>query len=211
MKWRITLWALLCGGISLSAQAVEPIAEKFTTMPDSLILTLEGNRRLDLIDLFRAGQTATATNRLGGNSSLTQLQDSLLSLDLSTQSRLSMRLLPYRGGETLLALVNTVCAPACDSRIRFFTPNWEELPASKQIRHIGLDEFLQFPDSLPRAEQEELKQQVNIRLLEYTFTPTGQLQVAPSWEEYLDKEAYERIQPYLRDNLILHWDGAQFK
>ncbi len=212
MKWRTTFWVLLlCGGISLSAQAIEPIAESFTKMPDSLILTLEENRRLDLVDLFRAGQMATAPNRLGGVSTLTQLQDSTLSLNLSAQSRLSMRLLPYREKESLLAFVNTACAPACDSRIRFFTSDWKELPASKHIRHITLDEFLQFPDSLPIFEQKELRQQVNIRLLEYTFTVTGDLQVSPSWEEYLDEETFKSIQPYLCDSITLRWDGERFK
>ncbi len=210
MNLRNTLLALCGGGILLSASATEPIAERFIALPDSLIPTLETNRRMDLIDLFHAKQTANATNRLGGTSTLTLLQDSLLSLDLSAQSRLEMRLLPYQKGETILALIHTVCAPACDSRIDFYTTHWEERPVSKHIRHIDLDEFLQFPDTLPLAQQKELRQLVGIRLLEYTFTPEGNLQVSPSWQKYLDEESFKLIQPYLRDHIILRWNGKKF-
>ncbi len=211
MKQRETLLALLCGGIFLSASAVEPIANRLTSMPDSLIPTLEENRRLDLIDLFHAGQVATAPNLLNGTSTLTSLQDSLLTLDLSQQSQLEMRLLPYRKGETLLAVIHTVCAPACDSRISFYNSDWEELPAEKHIRPIELKEFFQFPDTLPLPEQVELLLLANIRLIQYNFTPTGFLQATPSWEEYLDADTFKRIQPFLRNSLILRWNGKKFE
>ncbi len=211
MKLRDTLLALFCGGICLSASAVEPIVESFTSMPSTLIPTVEKNRRLDLIDLFRANQTATVANLLGGSSTLTCLQDSLLTLDLSSQSRVSIRLLTDNKGEALHILVRTACAPACDSHVEFYTADWKELPAEKYIRAIDLTEFLQFPDTLSPAEQEELRQLVNIRLLEYSFTPVGYLQITPSWEEYLDTERFKRIAPYLRDSVILRWNGKRFE
>lgn len=79
------------------------------------------------------------------------------------------------GNDTIIALVNTVYAPAGDSRIRFFDTAWKELPASERIRQIRREEFFQFPDSLTKAEKEDLLRPVDIFLVEYNFATDGSL------------------------------------
>ena len=54
MKLR-RLFFLSAVATALMSQAVEPAAQLFAAMPDSLIPSLEVNRRKDLIDLFHAG------------------------------------------------------------------------------------------------------------------------------------------------------------
>ena len=115
------------------------------------------------------------------------------------------------GNDTIIALVNTVYAPAGDSRIRFFDTAWKELPASERIRRIRREEFFQFPDSLTKAEKEDLLRPVDIFLVEYNFATDGSLCAWQSWANYLDKESFDRIEPYLQDSIVLHWNGKRFK
>ena len=65
-------------------------------MPDSLVPSIEINRRKDLIDLMHAGQKAEIVTKLGGKAKMTLLQDSLLSIDLSKRSKMEIRYMPRR-------------------------------------------------------------------------------------------------------------------
>ena len=77
-----------------------------------------------MIDLMHAGQKAEIVTKLGGKAEMTLLQDSLLSIDLSKRSKMEIRWYDTTGNDTIIALVNTVYAPAGDSRIRFFDTIW---------------------------------------------------------------------------------------
>ena len=123
MKLRnlLSIFFLASAGLS---QAAEPVAQLFVAMPDSLVPSIEVNRRKDLIDLFHAGQKAQVDNKLGGTTSMTLLQDNGLTIDLSQQSQMALHLYTTPGNDTLIALVNTVYGPAADSRIRFFDSSW---------------------------------------------------------------------------------------
>lgn len=196
---------------ALVSQAAEPAAQLFVSMPDSLVPSIEVNRRKDLIDLFHAGQKAQVTTRLGGTAQMTELQENHLVLSLSEQSQMALHLYTTHDNDTLVALVNTVYAPAGDSRIRFFNSAWRELPASKYIELPTRDDFFLFPDSLSKVQREELMQATEICLIEYTFEPDGSICARQSWEKYLDRETYNRLKPYLRESITLRWNERQFE
>lgn len=88
---------------------------------------------------------------------------------------------------------------------------WKELPASERIRQIRREEFFQFPDSLTKAQKEDLLRPVDIFLVEYNFVTDGSLCARQSWANYLDKKSFDRIEPYLQDSIVLHWNGKRFK
>ncbi len=209
MKLRnlLSIFFLTSAGLS---QAVEPAAQLFVSMPDSLVPSIEVNRRKDLIDLFHAGQEARVDNKLGGSTTMTLLQDNSLTIDLSQQSQMALHLYPTQHGDTLIALVNTVCGPAADSRIRFFDSSWQELPTAKHIRPLSTSDFFIFPDSLTQTRKNEILQATGIYLVEYTFEPDGAICVRPSWGKYLDPESFNKIKPYLRQSITLHWNGNKF-
>lgn len=210
MKLR-RLFFLSAVATALMSQAVEPAAQLFAAMPDSLVPSLEVNRRKDLIDLFHAGQSAQVTTKLGGKAQMTELQEQSLVIALSEQSQMALHLYTTHDNDTLVALVNTVYAPAGDSRIRFFNNAWRELPASKYIELPTHDDFFLFPDSLSKAQREELMQATEICLIEYTFESDGSICASQSWEKYLDRETYNRLKPYLRESITLRWNGKNFK
>ena len=157
MKAKFLLFILALTTI-LSLAAVEPVAKLLVSMPDSLIPSIEVNRRKDLIDLFHAGQHAQAATKLDGTATLTEMKDNMLSITLSPKSKMEMRIYPTHNNDSIITLINTVYAPAGNSRIRVFDPSWNELPVSKYIRPIPTAEFFTIPDTLAETQKKELLQ-----------------------------------------------------
>ena len=125
MRTIIYLFFSLFIAVSVEAQRVSSF---FIIMPDELLPQIETNRRKDMIDLFQHSQKGGITNSLGGTSDVTALSDNYISVGLSSSSTMQIKLLPLKGKEeTVIAVVNTVCAPACDSRIDFYDTNWKPL------------------------------------------------------------------------------------
>ena len=197
--------------VATTAYGRRTIDTYFISAPTQLLPQLDANNRKDLIDLFHAGQKAQVTTRLGGTAQMTELQENHLVLSLSEQSQMLLQSYTTGSGDTLVALVNTVYAPAGDSRIRFFDSAWRELPASKYIEQPTRDDFFLFPDSLSKEECKELMRPVDICLVEYTFESDGSICARQSWEKYLDRETYNRLKPYLRESITLRWNERQFE
>lgn len=93
----------------------------------------------------------------------------------------------------------------------FSTLHGRNSPLRNALRQIRREEFFQFPDSLTKAKKEDLLRPVNIFLVEYNFATDGSLCARQSWANYLDKESFDRIEPYLQDSIVLHWNGKRFK
>lgn len=77
------------------------IAALFTAAPLTVMPLLDRSARLDLIDLYEAGMEAAVTNRYDGTSRMTEMTDSLLTLELTPVSSLVMRLTPDSIIETI--------------------------------------------------------------------------------------------------------------
>ncbi len=208
MKAKFLLFILALTTI-LSLAAVEPVAKLLVSMPDSLIPSIEVNRRKDLIDLFHAGQHAQAATKLDGTATLTEMKDNMLSITLSPKSKMEMRIYPTHNNDSIITLINTVYAPAGNSRIRFFDTAWNELPVSKYIRPIPTAEFFTIPDTLAESQKKELLQIAEVYLVEFSFEADGSLRARPSWEKYLDPKSFEKIKPYLREAITLRWNGKK--
>ena len=206
MKAKFLLLILALTNI-LSLAAVEPVAKLLVSLPDSLIPSIEVNRRKDLIDLFHAGQHAQAATKLDGTATLTEMKDNKLSITLSPKSKMEMRIYPTNHNDSIITLINTVYAPAGNSRIRFFDTAWNELPVSKYIRPIPTAEFFTIPDTLAESQKKELLQIAEVYLVEFSFEADGSLRARPSWEKYLDPKSFEKIKPYLRAAITLRWNG----
>lgn len=103
--------------------------EVFAETPDSIFPFLTRNNRLDCIDFIENNMPARVKNRFESNSELKVLTDDYMLIRLSSRSQVEMKLVPRAAqGDTILCFVHTVEAGAADSHVRFFTPEWKELP-----------------------------------------------------------------------------------
>ena len=103
-----------------------------------------------------------------------------------------MKLLPTNDSTKVICVVATVCAPACDSHVKFYTTDWKELVASSYLPVLPvLDDFIaEAADTVDIYEYEDARRQADMLLMKadlsakdatlaFTFTTT----------DYMGKEA----------------------
>ena len=147
------LFAFCVNGI-VSAQSMRTL---FVEMPDSLMPLLTKNNREDCVDFIDAGMQARVTNRLDSKSELLKFTPDYLYLKTSSSGYMQMKMLPAEG-DTILCVVNTVCAEACDSRIAFYTRDWQPLDGSRYFKKPLISDFFLCVDSIASTNYEEKKE-----------------------------------------------------
>ncbi len=176
-------------------------------MPDSIIPTLTLNDRLDFIDYLGSNMKAEVTNRLGGKSEMTTIGETYTHIRMSGSSELSMKLLPFNG-DSIICMVRTYSANGSDSKISFYTKEWEKITDSKLINIPSTNDFLVFPDSVSSEERNMLTNKLEIPLIkailseasnEITFTLTSQ--------SYLNKDDRKAIEPYIKKSIVKKWNN----
>ena len=114
----------------------------FIGMPDSIMPTLTKSERMDFLDYMDSGMRARVRNMQGGESEMTLLQDNMLSVKTSGAGRLDMALFGKKGGGNIICIIKTVTARYDDSRLSFYTENWEPVPVNDLIELPEFDDYL---------------------------------------------------------------------
>lgn len=120
--------------VALSSQAQATMGEVFKTMPDSIFPVLTKTNRLDMIDFLEAKMKAKVDNRLDGESEMTALTDSSLTLRLSEALTVDMALVntaeAYDSCHQLVRMVYTYqlsSGKEHETVTRYFTLHWRQL------------------------------------------------------------------------------------
>lgn len=207
----VTLVLCFCATCGISAQKLAK--EVFIAMPDSLNLLLTSVNRADCIDFLESNMPAKVENRLGGTSEMTALTDDYIRMDMSSSSNWEMKLLP--AGDTLqvICTITTVCAPVCDSEIRFYTTDWKKLAIADYFpQKPVMNDFLNVP-----AKEEALYEfnkaivPADLFIYEAKLSPEDEeLTLTLTTPEYMEKEAAEKLTPFLDRPLKYHWSNNRF-
>ncbi len=195
----ITIMFLCVAAGDAAAQSMRDI---FINAPDSVFPLLTRINREDCVDFIDAGMRARVVNRLEGKSELNSLTENFMELQSSESSSMQLRLLPV-AGDTVIAVVRSVCAEACDSRISFYKKNWE--PATVSFVRPSIGDFFISPDS---ASQYMPK--CDIYLVKLSLSAADEALVAEyTMPAYMNEEDRALIAPCLRP-LVFRWQGGAF-
>ena len=193
---------------SLSAQLAKTC---FTNMPDSLSPLLTAVNRADFIDFLESKMKAEVTNRFGGKSEMTELTSDYIRVQVTPQSTWQMKLLSVNDSTRLICTVSTVCAPACDSSIRFYTTDWKPLTDHSFITLPVMSDFLITPDSASIYEFDEASRSADILLMKVDMNKENtELAVTLSTPDYMSKETAEKLKPFLRRPIVYQWKNGAF-
>lgn len=212
---------LFCVNSFLSAQSMRTL---FVQMPDSIMPFLTKNNREDCVDFIDANMLARVTNRLDTKSELLQFTSDYLHLKTSEAGSMQIKMLPF-DGDTILCVINTVCAEACDSRIAFYTRNWQPLDGSIYFKKPLIRDFFldvntpdsqqDFSDDLTSAKKaeslDELLDIADIYLVYLTFSDRGNILTAEyTMPHYMLQGDSLRVAPHLR-KLSYRWTSRGFE
>lgn len=198
-----TLVLLLLALAALPTPAVaQRVAAYFVILPNHLLPTLSVNSRKDMIDFARSGKFNYVKNELGGTSRLSELQENRVTVELSNASALQLQLLQTTDSTTLVAMINTLCAPACTSTLTLYDLNWYPQPIEQYIQQPTVEQFV--TDSLAATY-------VDVMLTSYRFVNDTTLEIIPQLENYLPAEIYDEVAPSLITTPLTYtWNGEKF-
>ncbi len=192
----------------LMSVAVDSMAQDmrslFIEMPDSLIPLLTRLNREDCIDFIDAGMRARVTNTFDEESELITYTKDYIHLKSSANSSMHIGLLPCMN-DTILCIINSVCAEACDSRISFYTKKWQRLDSKVYFREPTIEEFI-----IPSDSAADIADMCDIRLVKLSLNPTDHSITAEyTMPAYMSKEDSMRVAPNLRP-IIYEWNGNKY-
>jgi len=200
---------LIAGMLFHVASNAEDLRTLFINMPDSIMPTLTRSERMDFLDYMDSGMRARVRNKLGGESEMTLLQDNMLSVKTSQSGRLDMVLFPYGKGANLICIIRTVTARYDDSRLSFYTENWEPVPVKNLIELPRFEDYLT-KEALKSDSLDVLKKQSLLRLQSASAIGNG-LEFRYTSLDYIGEDA-DRFKSWFKtDPIIYVWTGKRFK
>ena len=208
MKKIITILLALVSVACVQAQDMKTL---FVSMPDSVVPLLTKVNREDCIDFLDSNMKAEVKNRFGKPSELKKLTADYLLLQTTPRSSVEMKLLPLNDSVKVVCVVNTICAPACDSEIRFYTAQWQELSKPDFVQLPSADAFYLPVDTLD-YKFPLLRKQADMELLKFELSPdNATLSVTYTTPDYLVKEDREKLVAYLRKSPVVYqWTDGKF-
>jgi hypothetical protein len=188
---------IIAGCMLISAEA-QTIKEIFITIPDVTLLPLSADHRMDLVDLYTEGLEAAVQNSFGDTVVLNHLTDNYLSIQ-SGNATTEIFLLTLVNESQIIGLIQTICAPVCDSRLEFYTPKWKTLDT---------DLFISLEDKSWFTGTDAGFPVLDITLMEFHFDTKKQcLLQTYNTPGYANPEI---MQPLRTKTRIYQWNGIRF-
>lgn len=199
--------------VCVSGVWAQDMAAVFTAMPDSMAPQLENAWRKDLVDLFRTGKEARLKNRMNGMSVLEKLTPDYLLLQVTGSSMIEMKLLPLINNTFVICQVTTVNGPVPDSRVAFFTTDWEPLKAADLFTPVTADWFIR--EDVDRRDPAFLDAaaRLDMELMKYSLSPDSPTLTATyTTPLYLSEEERDKAAPFLKTTpKVYTWEKFHFK
>jgi hypothetical protein len=197
----------------LTAVKAQDMASFFINMPNENILQLEEAWRKDLVDLYRSEKTASLDNTLKGRSTLLQLTPDYLLLQSTERSTMEMKFLPLINNTWIVCVITTVSAPVADSRVAFYTTEWQPLDASGLWSPTTADRFIK--EDADRSSDSFLDAEalLDMELIRYRLNAEGTALTAEyTTPEYLNAEERATVKPFLKEEPIVYqWKAGRFE
>jgi hypothetical protein len=198
---------------SFFAASAQDMAAFFIDIPDRYLPQLEDDWRKDLVDLYKSGKPAVLENTMNGRSTLQNLTPDYLYLQSTERSALEIRFLPLINNTFIACVINTVFAPVADSRVAFFTMEWQPLPASEIWTPADTDSFIK--ETIDREDEnyQEARSYLDMDLIHYHLNPDKlTLEAEYTTPAYLSSEESAKAKPFLKENPIIYtWRAGRFE
>ena len=189
------------------------MADFFIRMPDSFLPQLEDVRRKDLVDLYQSGKPAVLENTMGGSSTLQNLTTEYLFLQTTERSTMEIRFFPLINNTLIACVITTVYAPVADSRVEFYSTEWQPLPVSDLWTPVKVEWFIKEDTDRNDEDFQEARSFIDMELIQYHLDPDELiLEAAFTTPDYLSSGERERVKSFLKNtSKIYYWRAGRFE
>lgn len=209
MKKTLFIIGMLLCGLSLYAQDMKSL---FIAMPDSVAPLLTKVNREDCVDFLASNMKAEVKNRFGKVSELKRLTDDYLFLQTTGSSSMEMKLLPLNDSVKVICVVNTVCGPVCDSEVRFYNTNWQQLAKEDFIQLPSTEAFYLSVDTLADEAYATVRGKADMELVKAVLSEEKPaISFFYTTPDYLSKEDREKLAAYIRkEPVVYEWKEGKY-
>ena len=189
------------------------MATFFIDIPDQYLPQLEDAWRKDLVGLYQSGKPAVLENMMDGNSTLQKLTSDYLLLQITERSTMEIRLLPLINHTLIACVITTVFAPVADSRVAFYTMEWQPLPASEVFKQADTDSFIKEDIDRQNEDYQQARSCLDTDLIHYHLNPDQlTLEAEYTTPQYLSLEERTIVQPFLQASpKAYYWRAGRFE
>jgi len=204
--------ALFFFGLLSICCPAQNVSSVFENMPKYLILPIDSVQRQDLIDLYKNNLSENVKDQLNGEVALDSLQEDFMELHSGNFS-MQIALLKLVNDSKIILLNQTVCAPACDSRLSFYTVDWKPLNTSDFIFPVDASWFIKEDVDKTGENFINVSKSLDMDLMQFRFDPeNSELIQTYTTPQYLSKEDRMAIEPFLKQEpKIFVWRKFGFK
>ncbi len=208
MKLRVSLLLLSAFMLTAVAATAGISAESaFKSAPRHVFPMLDETTRLDMVDYFHSVNNKGAHNAFGGTSSVTAVTPETMHIAMTEASTYQLSVIPA-SSDTLIALIITVSTPAPDSKMTVYTSDWKRNVTADVFRKPLFRDWL---NDAGRKNNDEVEALVPFLLIGYSYDPaTMTLTLTNNTRQFLAREIYEMVEPYLLSELTYRFDGKKF-
>lgn len=134
-KYKNKFLALLCVICICQVVQSQSIENIYINMPDALNPIVGKAQRHELLEYFKVNQSDSVTNRFGRQTRIVKLDtiNENIIVNNSASSEFQLMKLYNKDSTVFVGLINTVCAPVCQSNIQFYDTAWNKLPTKFQM------------------------------------------------------------------------------
>ena len=189
------------------------MAAFFISMPDNYLPQLEDDWRKDLVALYQSGKPAVLENTMAGSSTLQKLTSDYLFLQTTERSTMEIRFFPLINNTLIACVITTVYAPVADSRVAFYSTEWQPLPDFDLWTPVNTEWFIQEDIDHNDEDFQEALSLIDIGLIHYRLDPDELILEAEfTTPDYLSSEEREKVKPFLKDApKVYNWRVGRFE
>lgn len=204
-KYLLLLFMLVLVMQTGFAQQIDSI---FADMPENIVPGLSETDKSLLLD-----NTAPKTvPSVFGEIERIAFKDDFLKIRTSEKGVTQLKLLKMDGGDFVICVVKTICAPACDSDIRFFSTDWKELKKEKFLPAVPANSFIE-----PKDENKTIGDYAwllpDIYFVNATFIDgLDDLSMKLDLKNHTSADRFAEMEKAFNNNeLLLRWNGRTFE
>ncbi|MBF0576069.1 DUF3256 family protein [Dysgonomonas sp. GY617] len=210
MKKIVYTFSLLLIGLVAQAQNIAPLV---IAMPDDMLIGVTLEQRKQLIAPEKDTAQAVVVNAVGDTIKRLGFTDDYIALQTSKVGTLEVKLLSLVNNSQIIGVITTVCGPACDSRIDFYTTDWNPLGQPDLFPQINKDVFLK--GDIDRTSDDFLNAYASLDMtpVKLNFSSSDKNIVATyDIKNYLSKDDYKKLEPFLKEApQVYTWDKFAYK
>lgn len=187
----------------------QKMRDVFANMPDSVLVLMTKNNRLDCIDFIENHMQARVRNRFDGFSELKQLTDDYLELCLTPSCKIEMKLLPSKDSLSYICISRTYSGPLKESTLAVYTSEWKEIPRHKWLPEIDCQKFWDKKSTVDTEALETLRKQQNIHFVQASLQPDKPILTLTLSPEVTTEEENKQTSALSRP-LSYRWENLRF-